>query len=758
MAQRFAILATCGTAGLLICAMALPHSAVAVASEGLPASKTASKAAAKSSELAAASETPGNLLNAKGPAAQERATSSVTVSQQQPSDAERITQLQRSLETDRKRLAELKASLSNPQEEYPKAEREFKQLNEQLEGLKKRLQKLQAAGKNDEEKTVRTEIDVLTKKWTLAKERFDLAIRGRRATQEVITSLEEKLPKNAEALDALLGNDKPHSPPAPAGATSHNHSPAVEARPALPPPAQENAKATVPTATKPLLGPAAFPQVPTVPLPAPPIVVDATGVSPALPAPVAQARQTPEKSSSDGVPSAVAPTPPKREDKELIQATQTAQKTATDARLAADRVYVVTERMEILKNNIQLERTLRYTALRRLDNAQEWLAGLNEELHKKLIARENTDDLQRQIREAGERLRDAHAETRRLGTHLDELQSELARLQEEQLVSARDAEHKQLASEKAQKQVEQLRNPFTPRNILQWLLDHGFYVIAILVAVAVCLWISRLFERELIRLTAGRGKRGTRQERENRAKTLLGLFRSATNLLVVGGGAVMLLDEIGIPIGPLLGGAAVVGLAVAFGAQSLIKDYFTGFMVILEQQYLINDVIKIGEISGQVERITLRTTVLRDIEGRVHFVPHGQIATVTNLTHGWSNAVFDIGVAYKENVDRVIEVLVDLGKELREAPEFGNLILEDPTMLGVEALGDSAVVVKFFIKTLPLKQWKIRREMLRRIKNKFDELGIEIPFPHRTVFYRREAESQLPGDQWHTHCQAKDAA
>ena len=164
-------------------------------------------------------------------------------------------------------------------------------------------------------------------------------------------------------------------------------------------------------------------------------------------------------------------------------------------------------------------------------------------------------------------------------------------------------------------------------------------------------------------------------------------------------------------------------------------------MILLEQQYTINDVIRIGDISGMVERITLRMTVLRDLEGRVHFIPHGQISSTTNMTYGWSRAVFDVGVAYKENVDSVIGVIEELGHAMREDSEFGPLILEDLTMLGVDGFGDSAVVIKFFIKTLPLQQWAVKRELMRRIKRRFDQLGIEIPFPHRTVYHHHVEEN-----------------
>ncbi len=170
-------------------------------------------------------------------------------------------------------------------------------------------------------------------------------------------------------------------------------------------------------------------------------------------------------------------------------------------------------------------------------------------------------------------------------------------------------------------------------------------------------------------------------------------------------------------------------------------------MVLLEDQYGINDVVRIGSISGLVEHISLRTTVLRNLEGVVHFIPHGTITTVSNLTHGWSRALFDIGVAYKEDVDRVMQVLLDLGNELRQDATFGPLILDNPEMLGVDGLADSSVVLKFFMKTLPLQQWTVKREMLRRIKNKFDALGIEIPYPHQTVYHRYETPPPAGAEQ-----------
>jgi small conductance mechanosensitive channel len=190
---------------------------------------------------------------------------------------------------------------------------------------------------------------------------------------------------------------------------------------------------------------------------------------------------------------------------------------------------------------------------------------------------------------------------------------------------------------------------------------------------------------------------------------------------------------------------AAVGLAVAFGAQNLIKDYFSGFVMLLENQYMLNDTVRIGDMTGQVERITLRMTVLRDASGVVHFIPNGTINSVSNETHGWSRALIEVGVAYKENIDHVIAVLTDLARQLRLDKTFGPLILEEATVPSVDALGDSAVVLKFAIKTKPNQHIPVKREFLRRVKNRFDELGIELPYPHRTLYHRTEsAAGQFP--------------
>lgn len=218
-----------------------------------------------------------------------------------------------------------------------------------------------------------------------------------------------------------------------------------------------------------------------------------------------------------------------------------------------------------------------------------------------------------------------------------------------------------------------------------------------------------------------------------RLKTFSHLIRWLGTVAIAGVGLYMLLENFGINVAPLLAGAGIVGLAFGFGGQYLIRDVINGVFILLEGQYRINDVVKIGEFGGLVEGLNLRHTKLRDQEGRVIYIPNGEIKTVVNFTQDYANAVLEIGVAYKEKVDQVMTVIKDLGAEMRNDDYFKKLILADLEMLGVESFGESQVTIKFRIKTLPIKQWEVAREFRRRLKNRFDELGIEIPFPHRTL-------------------------
>ncbi len=234
------------------------------------------------------------------------------------------------------------------------------------------------------------------------------------------------------------------------------------------------------------------------------------------------------------------------------------------------------------------------------------------------------------------------------------------------------------------------------------------------------------------------------RESAKRAETLGRVFRYLASVVVSLIAAMLVLAELGVSVAPILGAAGVVGLAVGFGAQSLVKDFFTGFFILLENQIRQGDVVKIGDHAGSVEVVTLRYVQLRDYEGNVHYVPNGHISTVINMTRGFSNAVMDIGVAYRENVDEVMAVMRQVAADLQKDPAFGLKILAELEIAGVESLADSAVVIRCRFRTLPLEQWGVKREYLRRVKAAFDEHGIEIPYPHMTVVAGQDRQGKAP--------------
>jgi small-conductance mechanosensitive channel len=275
--------------------------------------------------------------------------------------------------------------------------------------------------------------------------------------------------------------------------------------------------------------------------------------------------------------------------------------------------------------------------------------------------------------------------------------------------------------------------------VVEWLLTHGVRIALILIGMWVAIKLSRKIGKRIIRISANDDP-STDKERERRVKTLVQIITFAAKVLIIGIGGMMIIKEIGIDIGPILAGAGILGLAIGFGSQALVKDLVSGFFLIMENQIRVGDVVRIGSTAGLVERITLRTVILRDLDGIVHTIPNGEISTLSNMTYGWSRANLDIGVAYKENVDEVMKVLEDLSQRMCEEERYKSVILEKPTILGVDSLGDSAVTIKMIIKTAPLKQWEVAREFRRRVKNEFDRLGIEIPFPQRTVYIRQDED------------------
>ncbi len=230
-------------------------------------------------------------------------------------------------------------------------------------------------------------------------------------------------------------------------------------------------------------------------------------------------------------------------------------------------------------------------------------------------------------------------------------------------------------------------------------------------------------------------------------KTLLPLINTTIKIGVAFIGGIVILDQLGVNTRPILAGAGIVGLAVGFGAQTLVKDVINGLFILLQDLIAVGDVAVLGDKGGLVEAVGIRTVTLRDLSGNVHVIPNSSIETVTNMTKGYSMYVFDVGVAYREDVDRVMDVLREIGEEMQNDPEYRKDILEPIEILGLDQFADSAVVIKARIKTKPIRQWAVGREFNRRMKKAFDELGIEIPFPHRTVYMGEPKEGPAPALQ-----------
>lgn len=267
--------------------------------------------------------------------------------------------------------------------------------------------------------------------------------------------------------------------------------------------------------------------------------------------------------------------------------------------------------------------------------------------------------------------------------------------------------------------------------------------------ILVAAWIAVSVLQKIARAARARiASRYQDADRVRRAETLGRVFRYA---IAVGVGTVagmLVLAELGVSLAPVLGAAGVVGIALGFGAQSLVKDYFTGFFILIEDQIRNGDVVKIADIGGFVEDITLRHVRLRDYDGHVHFIPNSLITTVTNMSRLFAQSVIDVRVPYRENVENVLAVMREVGQELRRDESFGPRILDDIEIVGVERLEESAMILRCRFKVVPLEQWNVRREYYKRLKGALDARGIAMPYPHLAIYAgtdnRREPPASLP--------------
>jgi small-conductance mechanosensitive channel len=262
-------------------------------------------------------------------------------------------------------------------------------------------------------------------------------------------------------------------------------------------------------------------------------------------------------------------------------------------------------------------------------------------------------------------------------------------------------------------------------------VTHGVRIVLILIAASI---LQRVASR-LIRSFRAFLERRRGADQQNRIQTLGRVFRYVAAVVIWLVSGMLVLGELGISVAPVLATAGVAGIAVGFGAQSLIKDYFNGFFLLLEDQLRQGDVVDLGGPSGSVEEVTLRYVRLRNFDGHVIFVPNGGITTVKNMTRDFATAVVKVGIAYREDVDEAFEVMKQVGRELRADPALGANLADDVEIIGVDEWGDSSVNVVCRLKVVPpIQQWAMRREFLKRLKKAYDARGIEIPYPHLTVY------------------------
>ena len=273
------------------------------------------------------------------------------------------------------------------------------------------------------------------------------------------------------------------------------------------------------------------------------------------------------------------------------------------------------------------------------------------------------------------------------------------------------------------------------QNITPWVISNGARIFLILLVIV----LFQLSGKKLIEKVVRKAIKHEDQESEiKRENTLIGLFSGVLNVVIWLVVVMMILSEIGLNIAPILTGAGILGVALGFGAQSMVRDFLDGFFIILENQYRIGDVITLEDVTGRVEEISLRKTVIRDLDGRVHHVPNGSFTRVSNLTGDYSRAHMDISISYQEDIDKVIVLINKVGKEMAGVSPWKEKIIEPIQVLGTgpNNFAASGIEIKVLGKTKATRQWEVLREFRKRIKIAFDKEGIEIPFPQMSVWPR----------------------
>ncbi len=596
-------------------------------------------------------------------------------------EIERVMRLERDLEADKKRLEEIKADLAAREDLVDELSEDIKEAQVDLAAKKEQLAEMGGADASAEAAALAGEIQSLEELIQVATTQSDITFQSARTLQGQIQALEQKIANMERAYQESVGPSVKEMETKP------------EPEAASPPPQPSEAPGLTPTQ----------------------ILLPGTGTSPGT---------EPE------TPAVAQP-----ETAEQLEARREAEKAEEAARQAAAAVVNFVERKAALENQIEMEEQLLQTARKSRDNLDQALDSVQAELERLIAEDASTDQLQRarnNIEGVEDLQRANREEIDQRRDYLDSLRERLENLHEEQILIQQEAEARRLDAAEARKKSIWLESPLHPTNLWRWASTRGprmlLVVVVAWILLALVRWSARRVARTVVRSPGKERSRGA-----NRADTLALSFRSALSLFIMVAAVLLVFQEAGVDIKTVLGGAAILGVALAFGAQNLMRDYFTGFMILLEDQYELGDLITVGAITGRVERVNMRTTMLRDIEGRVHFIPNGEIKSVTNRTYVWGRAVLELPIAFSEDVDRVMEVILDEARAFREDEEKGEWVTDEPVMLGVDKFTEYGVVIKFMVQTLPDKIFPTRRELLRRIKKRFDSEGIKISVPHRLL-------------------------
>ena len=598
------------------------------------------------------------------------------------SEAKRVVRIRQVVELDKQRLRWLRSELGSRTRWFEDLAAGMAEIAAERNVKREKFEALEADLESDprEVVTLRAEVDELQEDYTLFDTQTDLALKAEKTIREQVDAMEAKIAQDEHVLGKLTGEI------------------AIE-----------------------------LPEAPQTGAPGSSATTDG-GESTRVPMPVAVPGPAPATSAAPKGARASSSMTAAR-----LQAEKALEGKERDVEIAKLALSDFVERKRALQRQIEFEQGLAQSDAKELENLEHVLAIAKGRLERYRESGAPSEKIQRRERGNGNLIRLIEQSKKSGEARAEYIQSLLERLdhlEEAEIGVTEEVDAKREEAAVARRHAMWLESPIHPRNIQHWAKERGPRILLVLFAAFCLLVFVRLSSRRIAR-TLVRRRRGSRSTGTGRADTLAFSFRSVSRILIVIFAALLVLQEAGIDIKTVLGGAAVLGVAIAFGAQDLMKDYFSGFLILAEDQYQLGDLVTINGVTGTVESVNMRVTVLRDLEGRVHFIPNGNIDHVTNRTYAWGRPVFEIPVGYDEDVDAVMERLIEVAKELSQAPDWKDKIIGDPDMLGVDRFTDYGVVIKFMVKTKPEQLFAVRRELLRRISKRFNELGIRITVPQR---------------------------